>query len=301
MLNENEQKYIKTNGWMIDHDWLVYSSLLGEPFLINNLLCYWNRKHLALCSWPLEKDISESQQRDQILATVLECERQFKPLTIEVWGPMCVRLDQVLPDTFRLLAFRPPSDKNINLQIDFSQYSFPQRSRFFQRAANEKRLELRIHDKLLYAWYHYEMICHFITRHSNLREFDRALINLAPTFSCARNVKIFEVLMAAKVIGLAIVREALNKTAIVTWFLVGRERRVSDFLMKNVIEYYKKSKFRYLDFGYSVNEGLLSYKLKWRCNINNGSYCDYIYADEMCSNANEIDYWWLKGNRFDHL
>lgn len=294
MLDDQQRLFIKRNGWMVDHDWEILSCILGEPFLINHLLCYWDGSHLFVCSWPLERWMPIDNQTEQLLSTVAECNKLFWPQSVEIWGPLCISLKSVLPNRFKRLSLKIASDDNVNLQIRFLDYIFPNKSRFFKRTiqAEKQGMICRTTNNLLFASRHHKLLADFIRRHQNLRPFDRAYFSLAPIFACHGEARVFEAILNGESQGLIIVRENLRNTAIATWSFSNWENHTSDFLHRKMIEFYKESDFQYLDFGYSVNKNLLNYKTKWYLNVNNGAPCSYTFVDKQMSLYKGPNYWW---------
>ena len=298
MLEQSDCKFIETNGWIMDNDWELLSCLLGEPFLFDGFLCFWDGTHAVICGWPVERSAMAKDMKERLFSAAQECLGLFFPKLIEVWGPQNVSLDPILPSNYMKAEEISANPNNVNIQIQYAEYEMikTRKNRSYQNAMQAERAGVycKITKGSDFTWQHFAMLEKFLTR-DDLGTFDRTYSALAPILTRSRKTTMFQACQDEEILGFILVREVLKDVAIATWgSYKNGPLHPSDFLHLKMIEYYQHTEKPILDMGYSAHINLLKYKQNWGANINNGSYYSSAYVQDKYQMPNGYSHWWAR-------
>ena len=79
MLSKKEQDYIWANASLYDHDWRFWSEFMGEPYLINDCLVFYDSRVLYICGFPFQKITQELTTKH--IRSILDAKRNRRALT----------------------------------------------------------------------------------------------------------------------------------------------------------------------------------------------------------------------------
>ena len=95
MLDVNEQRYIADNFGVYDHNWLIYTDFLGEPFLIDNCIVYFDGTVLYICAFQL-KAPHEPLDANIVIDKALSSKKFCGCKAIDIWGNYHIDTDRIL-------------------------------------------------------------------------------------------------------------------------------------------------------------------------------------------------------------
>jgi hypothetical protein len=277
MLTAEQQERVFRVGWLMDHDWEFLSCLLGEPFLEQDLLFFFDGSHLSICTWPVDRSLMRDGLVQGVWSVLQACLKKLTPCFVDLWGPE-FSMPCGLPG-FRPVTAHPGCASNVNLQIHYENYALPA-NRNIRNALQAKRsgLQCVMARARSLTWKHMRMFEDFLQR-PDIGPFDRTYTCAAPSLAWSEKTVFFNAYEGDRLVGFIGVRECLENVAIATWAAYEKEAyKVSDFLQLCLIDHYFRSGIPVLDLGYSIRSELLTYKLRWGANANNGSYADFSFA-----------------------
>ena len=115
MLGRKEIDYICKHFYIYDQNWKMYSQFLGEPFLINDCLVYYDGRVLYICGFPFTSNCCNVRSTmNEFRKLHSDCKIDI----IDVWGENC-DIHGVLEGTSaEVVDFTPKNPKVFDSIID---------------------------------------------------------------------------------------------------------------------------------------------------------------------------------------
>lgn len=267
---------------LYDHNWRFYAQFLGEPFLLGQLLCYFDSRILYVCCFPLD-DPWREVSLPELEAVV------FRPGTfagteaIDLWG----RIQE--PPTYVSLGGRGLSrvkevgyDDDLRdhaLDVTNFSYAYQRAARLARNAALNRGLSTMIVQREYLNAEHIECIEEwfgFHTVHPTHSSFALSVGGLLRD----PQVYLVEGYQRSSLAGFAIISLLGEEEASLNlaFYRSSLFPRVADAVMAKIIEFLRGQGRRRLFLGYSSTEGLRRFKTKWGGLPSGPPYREVFYA-----------------------
>jgi hypothetical protein len=249
----------------MDHDYYFWSFFMGDPGLHSGFLHYFDGKNVLICGRNLNQKLSIEKYAKSLKAIVEYYRQNYKGIEyIEIWGVdprvQTTSLMEILPWTYS-----QPNPFNVDMVIDLGVYD-PRQARHYRygRTFKSQCNELRIHRPKFLSASHIRLINQFFREHE-LDAFDLVYYGMLQGLMRAGHALVFEAWGDnEELMGFSVVNTFFQQHPI---FLMGfydhQFSHVCDFLYLSIFEYFRYSHAKYLDLGYSINENLHTYKMRW--------------------------------------
>ena len=297
MLTEVDIARINAEFGVYDHDWRFFSEFLGEPFLLENYLAYFDGLILYLCAFRLGGCWRELRA-DELQSLVNDFEFAEDVQAINVWGvyqevPRALGVKQrVLP-----LAREVPRSEACDAMIDLDDFDFARytSARLARNSAKNKGVACRVTQRETLSHRHTRLMEGFFRTH-DISATHASFYLAANSLIKRNNVYIVEGWHGGKLIGFCLLSHAgVEAASIVMGFYDNAARlRVSDGIFSEAIMWAKGRGLRRLHVGYSGHRSLLDYKRKWGPLISLPPYGEAFYSasQEILAVVNRGNYPW---------
>ena len=272
MIDIQQSEFIKDNIGCSDHDYYFWSLILGEPFLYQDILCYYDGITLSVIGLPLNSKITEVDALRKI-SEVVETWIQNKDIKfISYFGPWYLTLDNVLDKSFQLFYSQDPKPYNVDVFLDLKSPKTlkTRNAKESIRKVRRQGLKVNIRDRAFLTYEHINLIRQLIIKHSISLDEISCLTTIG-TFLRNGHTLFFEVEICNQLAGFAVVHEYFENRPFLLFVCLDRNYKyVSDALYSAIIEFYLAKGAHWISFGYSGDKGLYEYKAKWgetRCNL----------------------------------
>lgn len=298
MLASGDLAYISNQIHVFDHDWNFYSSFLGEPYLIGDLLAYFDGRVLYVCAFSLS-DVWREVALEEIQAIVARPE--FVDVeAINVWGRFAPIAEFYGSRRFPCIAYHDYDKDVFDTAIDLStfEWSLEPAARQARASADNKAIETRVLQR-----------SYLLAGHISLIEYWRATHDLSPVHSAIAaslpyviqksHIYLVEASRLGELLGFAALSFP-GKTASILLQSYGYRRpggRVGDAIMGQAIAFAKDLGSLRLHLGYSRTASLLAFKRKWAGRLDGPPYREAFFSDssELRSLVVDARYlWWQR-------
>ena len=283
MLTPSQIEYADRSFGIYDHDWRYYSEFIGEPFLYNDCLHYFDGSILFCCAFPL------SNPRKKI--TFADFEREYASFPyienvrgVVFWGECPDSPDQLEFSTKHLkAAIRWNESATKDIVLDLEDFSFEKNraARLDRNSARNKGIQPCVKKLDRLGWEHIALVEQFFNTHKITKFFSSYSLVL-PSYIKCEHVNVVEGRLNGQLKGFAVVSLPNKETASMTlgfYDLTGRSG-AADGVYAHVIEWLKELGVKKLHIGYSATESLLNFKKKWGKTIEGPSYWRVGYAHD---------------------
>jgi hypothetical protein len=269
MLSAEDIQQIKNKIHCMDHDFYFWSFFMGEPGLNRGFLHYYDGRSAFICGRNLDSRLSFRNYEDYLKRIVVYYEKHHPTLEyMEIWAVDERVLESPLMETLPW-TYVGPNAFNVNIIMDLREYDI-RRAQNYKYARNFKETvkESRIYHATFLGAEHICLIKRFFAEHA-LDNFDLVYYGSLQGLLRSGHALVFEVWNAEDhLIGFSVVNTYFENHPI---FLMGfydhDHKHVCDFLYMTIFEYFRHTKAGILDLGYSINQSLYEYKLKWNPSI----------------------------------
>lgn len=278
MLNDQDRHTIRERIASSDHDYFVWSSLIGEPFVVDSFMCYFDGITAAIAGVPLLDGKPAKTIQSRLDRVVHEWMSRPQVSFVNYFGPE--DLTVVHTHGFDLIYKQEPADHNVDCFIEFGPCPDARGTRKLRQDISRalrhgiiveaRKQEFLTADQL-----------RLISRLARRADFELSDVTyLANAAALLRHdsTMVFEARLRDAVVGIGI---AHNYFAGKPFFVVAafdsRPAGVSDAVYAAVISYYRLQGAESLGLGYAVTPGQYHYKRKWGGRARNSPYCQLIW------------------------
>jgi hypothetical protein len=290
MLADDDIEYIRANFSVYDHEWLHYSAFLGEPYLINDVLAYFDGMFLYICAFPLsdthrELDIAE-------IEVILASRPEFTDAqAVDIWGRFEIpqSITQLNGNKHSLVEATEYSTNLHDRIVEVQNFDLrsERAARLAINASKNQGLSSRIHQPQIFSARHLSLIEAWRQSHA-VNPIHATIVSLTPALLRRADTYIIEALADGELRGFAIASMPATNIAV---YLQGffRKRpgdRAGDSVMQALLEHCRHEGVSRLHLGYSPTISLSRFKEKWGGRILGPSYREAFYSRQ--SNLAEI-------------
>jgi hypothetical protein len=247
-------------AYTYDHNYSYYSLLLGEPFVSEGLLYYFDGRVLSLNTFFLRRADPGNAR-----ALVMALFEDLQPEAVSIWGPVPDTLVFSVPAGWHRYVIAEPNPHQRDIILSLSTFD-PGRVPHLKRSAAHARsegIEVRISSERQVTWQHLRLIQDWV-QDPRVDAFDRLLYSLIPSRLIARPATLVETWSAGSLLGFAVL-DFIGEGFPV--YLAGFRQRgsagIGDLLVNELALHCQSAGFRRLSLGHSYTRGLLEFKMKW--------------------------------------
>jgi hypothetical protein len=282
MLANDDIEYIRANFSVYDHEWLHYTVFLGEPYLINDVLAYFDGTFLYICAFPLSNPYRELSIAE--VEGLLTSRPEFADAqAVDIWGRFeLVESIAVLNSDKQSLIESTDYSLNLHDQIvDIQSFdlSSERATRLAINASKNRGLSNRIHQPQVFSAQHLSLIEAWRESHPVTPIF-ASIVSLAPALLRRTDTYIVEALANGEVCGFAIVSIPAQNIAVYLegFFRKMRGDRAGDSVMQALHAFCRAKDISRLHLGYSLTISLSKFKEKWGGRIPGPSFREAFYT-----------------------
>lgn len=271
MLNWYESEYIKEYIRSSDHDYFFWSGLLGEPFLYQDILYYFDGETVSIAGFPINARLDRLSVLDRLRNVVLTWLEVPSVCFFNYFGPWSLDLDTIVKDKFSVMFSLEPRMYNVDMFIELSHSEAlkTRNARESIRKANCRGLTVQKVQRSFLRYEHIDLIRILASRSSVWLSDVSYLTNIVQVLR-DRVTTFFEVEINQRLVGFGVAHEFFEQRPFLVLSCFDNTcKGVSDAIYAAVISHYKERGAKWLGLGYSVDEGLYKYKMKWggvQCN-----------------------------------
>jgi hypothetical protein len=270
MLSDEESNFIKNDLYSSDHDYYFWSHLLGEPFLYDDILYYFDGKTLSIIGFPFDKEFSIGIVTRKIAEGIKWWSNKAELFYICYLGPSNIKLGNILGKTFYRYYFQEPSRYNVDVFLNLRHPQLLKTRNAKESISKVKRhgYATKIRHREFLTYQHINLLRQLILDHPMFMDDLSALIT---SVSLVNNkfTTFFELEIDGNLVGFIMAHEFYeHKPFMQAACFDHTVKGSSDALYSTVIKYYIDKGASWLGLGYSGDEGLYNYKTKW-----GGYYC----------------------------
>jgi hypothetical protein len=262
MLSPDEQAFIADNLTSGDHDYFVWSGLVGEPFLCDGILCYFDGETVAVVGHTLGGTHQPIAERlPDVIATWCRCP---DVAFINYFGPLPAEMPP--PAGWVPIYSADPRPWNREVFLDLAvqgrrAYSWEIRGQL--RMAARHGVEVTNEQRQSLGHEHISLLRSLATRQS-LAPSDAGYCANVVSILRGDSTMVWEARVNGKLTGFAVTHEHfLHRPFLVVGAFDRAQQGTSDSVYAAVLEGYLDRGGHELGLGYAVDEGLFRYKTKW--------------------------------------
>lgn len=249
MITPSEEKFIKNYAYVPEH-MPGYGSVMsgGEPFLLEDYLCYNGKGLLIFVGFPLKETFDENKVNEVLEGSV----KRFKPDRVALIAPA------ISPRPGKL------SGTDVYYKLDLVNLRIRSKLKnMIQRALRE----LEVEKSREFKDGHRRLVADFLNSR-NLKEETRAIFERIPQYlSSAPTAWIFSARdRAGNLLAFDVAEFGAINYAFYLFNFKSRLRQVpgaSDLLLYSLIKDAGQQGKRYVNLGLGINQGVAFYKKKW--------------------------------------
>jgi hypothetical protein len=246
--------------------------LLGEPFLKDDILYYFDGETLTIVGYLLDETIKETLAIRKLSNLVVELLAVHSPDFLNYYGPWYLDFLYLLENRYSMIFSSEPNPYHVDILLDLTHPSLLK-----TRNARESMRKTRVHgfmtyivDRAYLGYEHINLIRQLVSNRS-LELSDVNYMTRCVAIIKNKSVKVFETRFNQKLTGFGIAHEYFDSIPFLVMICLDETfPGASDAIYSKIIQYYQERGAKWLGLGYSVHEGLYKYKLKWgpvRCNM----------------------------------
>jgi hypothetical protein len=259
VLSRDQARFVAENICCSDHDYFVWSPLLGEPVLCDGLLCYRDHASVQIVGVPFDPPFEDDRQRASALIT---------------WwmrnpGVAFVNYIGAAPGArppnreWDLVHSGRPRRWNRDIFIDLTARLMdrPATQRAVRRASRDG-VRVRVRRRSCLSSAHLDLLATIAERPAMAVSDVSYVTNVTAILRCGAT-RVFEAYVGDRLVGYTVAHHHFPRTAFMIVAAFDHEHRASDATYGAMIRYYRDRGAKELGLGYATDAGLYRYKTKW--------------------------------------
>ncbi len=251
MLGKSQRELVYEKFGVYDHNWIFFSENLGEPFLLSDILAYFDGLVLYLCAFSLD-DIYKEFTCDDLLRLVEEKDEFKSAVIIDIWGNISFSNKSYYLNKQELFILKY-SEKKAHLHdsiinIDDFNYSMNRKARLARNAAVNKGIISKVTQPKSLSFRHIEIIQHFIDTHDISAPHITMLLSIPSIIKYDNSFLIEAFSQGGFLLGFAVIMITGYSSATYTLACYNNksESRAADSTIAKCIEFCKAKRIKYL-------------------------------------------------------
>jgi hypothetical protein len=265
VLTKEEQATVARCISSADQDYFVWSGLLGEPFLKDRTLCFYDGQSACIVGQQLgHRNPGACATSQDLPDIIVSWSKLREAVFINYCGPKPV---PPLPrEEWNLIHTSGPQPWNQEVFLDLEHTipgRYPWEIRGQLRSATRQGLDVTIEHRESLTHEHIRLLRALAISHHFIASSAGYLTNVV-TILRSKATLVFEGRVNNVLAGFLVAHEFFERRPFLIVAAVDRVHRgTSDALHAAMIEYYRERGAYELGMGYAVGEGLYRYKTKW--------------------------------------
>ncbi len=275
-LSTTDKALIEAKAYTYSHNYAYYSLILGEPFIRDNFLFFFDGKMLSINTYFLEP--GPALNLAKLKNTIREIAEAFKPEGICIWGP---RRDEDLispPNGWTRFCLADPHEFNRDLALilpTFRPHTVPHLEQALHSA---RRNGISIVNRAAgpFSVGHISLLEEAVAR-NNPDLFTRVFYSILPTWLItSESGLVFEAWQGSQLLGYVILDLVLPNLPI---YLAGfsSTSSIMDVLFNAMIGYCTENGHEKLVLGHSHQGETYRYKMKWGQYITQDAFWRFAF------------------------
>jgi len=264
MLSDREKQVVSETIASSEHDYFVWSSLLGEPFVVDGFICYFDGVTAAIAGVPLADGRPRNGIRSRLDRVVDKWMQRPDVDFVNYFGPE--HLAVARNPSFGLIYKQEPADYNLDLFIELGSGPDTRASRKLRQDLNRavrNGIEVEARKQEFLTAEQLRLMSQLAAR-TDLEVSDVTYLANAAALLRHDSSMLFEARLGDAVAGVGIAHHYFtSKPFFVVAAFDSRLAGVSDAIYAAVISYYRLHGAEWLGLGYAATAGQYHYKHKW--------------------------------------
>jgi hypothetical protein len=265
VLTRDEQETIAREITSTDQDYFVWSGLLGEPFLRDRILCFFDGDSVAIAGRQLGERGEDSGIASRGLTEVLaEWSDRSDVAFINYCGPKPAA--PLSRERWNLIYAAGPQPWNQEVFLDLRHpvpRMYSPETRCQLRAAGRRGLVVSIEHRDFLGYEHIRLLRALAISHHFIASSASYLANVVSILRSEATV-VCEARINGTLTGFTVAHEFFDHHPFLVVAAIDRGHRgTSEALHAALIDYYRARNACELGMGYAVGKGLHHYKMKW--------------------------------------
>jgi len=289
MLSRSQENRLWRHGLTYLHDAASLKILLGEPTLLNGLLCYHDGRVVTLCGYPLRDEVPGPDSYELAARSLMTDVQPFEALALV--GPW--RMES-LPDKELVSCMESSSRLLADLFLTLDDYSF-RNIRAFKQARRREGLRTVVDRERGFSAHHLRLLEHFLASRwsedleSNLNLMEYA-VSLWP-LAALRQAEMINIYEGSRLCGFSIWRHAFRDVGIGSFIMTDGTPYASDALVSASLESARRRNISFFNLAPSLSYGQYRFKVKWKAYPLVGVPVIQVFAREGARLENLRSYW----------
>lgn len=265
MLTTTDEQLIADGLSSCDHDYFVWTGLLGEPFLSRGVLSYFDAETVTVVGFPLcGESAASAAWRRRVRAVISDWTQSPAVRFLSYWGPYRI------PDTalggWLPVFIEPPQERNVDVFLDLARPASGRKRRKARQnlhRAGRSGLTLWVGRRPYLGWEHLHLVRELAARDSLGIQDVNCLTNVTSILRSDQTT-MFEARVEERLAGFCIAHGYFRTTAFAV--LAAFDRRYTgcaDLVYSAVLEHYTARGARQVGLGYAYDNGSYRFKTKW--------------------------------------
>jgi hypothetical protein len=298
MLTPFDQKRILEGMYVYEHEWRYLSGYLGEPFLLDDILAFFDGRVLNVAAFVIGENVKSGQ--GSLACRLGLIDPEIKPCLVHVWGeleiPESLKIgDQILPCVYREEA-RQAGEYSIDMAGLVNGYS-PEAKKAI-RAIKRDSILTSVEPGSRLSWKELSLIEAWKKRISPGVAGAIAGASI-PSYILSTSAHIARAFIDGRLVGFSVfVRPRPDKAVNLMSF---SERlpgiKIEDSLLHATIEHCMYTNVKNLHLGYAGSEALARFKKKWGAAKSGPDYEQAIFCSDPAWKeqiSNFSFFWWAR-------
>lgn len=277
MLEQKDIKYIEEHFYVYDQNWRMYQNYLGEPFLVENCLVYYDGRILYICAFPFEKDMC---------VNLFNVYNKFMNIIpngtieiIDIWGNCNTESFLLNNKNAVLFDYTPRNSLCFDSIVNINSFSLTdqKKARLSYNAFKNKCIQNRVVKLTTLSYQHIKLMEHFVKTHK-LEGPHLTIFSSIANLIHDPKTYIVESYKDNIILGFAVLMKVSNNNAVYCLACYDNETRAADSTMYACIDFCKSNNIKFLHLGYSASESLLKFKQKWGGSKDGIEYEEYFIS-----------------------
>jgi len=281
MLSPSDKTFLDANAYSIDHDYFYLPRLLGEPFLNDGILSFFDGSSVHIMGAAIPWHPLNAQQN--IASVVERWVRDKRVEFINYFGP--IRPNLALTQNFVIEYSEDSSDHNVELFVDLSvtrSLKIARRQRQDLARARRRGIEVRNTKIVHFSHLHISLLRNSLQRSDYGLSDASYVLNLSSVLNHPSTI-VFEAMIGNHLVGIGITYEFFRGRP---FFLAAAFDRgtpgCSDAIYGAIIRYYRDVGAKTLSLGYTSSLENMHYKTKWGGAPHVPPWCQIILRSRDC-------------------
>ncbi len=284
MLSNNEKSQVREGFELYEHDWTFAASYLGEPFITNNCLVYFDGTSINLAAFSLG-DARRIVSTSEISSGLRRIASGQRISLIHIWGRFEVAEEyDIHGERLRLLG-TPDTTNGFDgeYSVDIPRHNLVElpEARKAIRAASNKGLAARVVHRDYFRADHFRLVEEWVNSRPIGLPSISAMTSL-PAYIRHRHVELVEVSQGQRCCGFGVMSfpNPSNALLVATFSEQRPGARIEDRILGEVLEVCKQRGIDRLHLGYAGKESLARFKRKWGASQTGPDYWQAVYCSD---------------------